>query len=104
MDVHEYIADIVLVAVLVISTIVLVVRLYYDLTIVVSATLMMLSLGTLLVMIHRKIRLIERNMVSRERMIRVNLEEISTKMSHKYDSTITHIDGVLDEISKRVYR
>jgi hypothetical protein len=104
MDVQEYIADIVLVAVLVISTIVLVVRLYYDLTIVVSATLMMLSLGTLLVMIHRKIRLIERNMVNRERMIRVNLEEISNKMSHKYDSTIAHIDGVMDEFSKRVYR
>lgn len=104
MDVQEYIADIVLVAVLVISTIVLVVRLYYDLTIVVSATLMMLTLGTLLVMIHRKIRLIERNMVNRERMIRVNLEEISIKMSHKYDSTIAHIEEVMDEFSKRVYR
>ncbi len=104
MDVHEYIADIVLVAVLVISTIVLVVRLYYDLTIVVSATLMMLSLGILLVMIHRKMRLIERNMANRERMIRVNLEEISTKMAHKYDSTLAHIDGVMDEFSKRVYR
>ncbi len=104
MDVREYTGDIILVAVLVISAVVLISRLYYDLIIVTSAFLVALSLGLFLLMIHRKIRVIEQNMISRERMIRVNLEEISTKMAHKYDSTIAHIDGVVEEFSRRVYR
>jgi len=104
MDVREYTGDIILVAVLVVSAVVLISRLYYDLIIVTSAFLMMLSLGLLLLMIHRKVRVIEQNMINRERMIRVNLEEISTKMAHKYDSTIAHIDGVVEEFSRRVYR
>jgi len=59
MDVREYAGDIILVAVLVISAVVLISRLYYDLIIVTSAFLMALSLGLFLLMIHRKIRVIE---------------------------------------------
>ncbi len=70
MDVREYTGDIILVAVLVISAVVLISRLYYDLIIVTSAFLVALSLGLFLLMIHRKIRVIEQNMISRERMIR----------------------------------
>jgi uncharacterized protein YukE len=42
--------------------------------------------------------------VARERTIRVNLEEISNGMAKKYDSTIDHVNGVIQELSKRMYR
>jgi len=37
-------------------------------------------------------------------MVRLNMEEIAAKMAQKYDSHVSHIDGVVEEFSKRVYR
>ncbi|MDD1716495.1 MAG: hypothetical protein LUQ01_05800 [Methanolinea sp.] len=104
MDIREYIGDILLLLILVISTLILVMNLHFDLMNSIAVALMMLSLGGMIFLVHWKVRNIEKNLINRERMIRVNLEEIATKMAQKYDSTVDHIDGVVEEFAKRVYR
>jgi len=104
MDAREYLADALLLFVLVISTLVLVFSLNFDLIKSLAAALMMISLGGLIFLVHWKVRRIERALSQRERMIRMNMEEIATKMAQKYESHVAHIDGIIEEISKRVYR
>jgi len=50
------------------------------------------------------VRHLERSVISRERMLRTNLEEISKRMAQKHDMAITHLDELIGEYSKRVYR
>lgn len=104
MDIREYLGDVLLLVILVISTLVLVFNLNFDLIKSVAAALMMLSLGGLIFLVHWKVRLIEKSLINRERMVRLNMEEIAAKMAQKYDSHVSHIDGVVEEFSKRVYR
>jgi len=104
MDIHEYLGDLLLLLILVISTLVLVFHLNLDLVKSFAAALMMLSLGGLIFLVHWKVRMIEKSLLNRERMVRMNMEEIATKMAQKYDSHVSHIDGVVEEFSKRVYR
>jgi hypothetical protein len=54
--------------------------------------------------IHYKIRMIEKNITGRERMIKVSLEEISAQMAERYDSSVDRIKDIVEEVSKRVYR
>jgi hypothetical protein len=104
MEIRELFIDIVLTAVMVISTLVLILRFWQDLTIAVAAILMMLSLGGLFLSMQVKIRRLENRVISRERMLRTNLEEISKRMAQKYDMAISHLDELIGEYSKRVYR
>jgi hypothetical protein len=104
MEIREFLGDIILTIVMVASTLVLVWRVWQDLTIAVSATLLMLSLGGLFLSLGNKIRHLDMNVIARERTMRVNLEEISDSMGRRYDSTVHHIDGVVQELSKRMYR
>ncbi len=104
MDIPEYLPDILLTAVMVISTIFLILRFWQDLTIAVAAALMMLSLGGLFLSLQIKVRNLEKNVITRERMLRSNLEEISNRMTQKYDQTTTHLDELVGEFSKRVYK
>jgi len=104
MDIREFSGDYLLILILVVSTLVFVTRFWSDPVIVTSAALIMLSLGGLFLSLHKKIRMIERSMQTRERMHRANMEEIAVKMSQKYDATIAHLDGVVDEFAKRAYR
>ena len=104
MNIREYIGDIIFILVLVFSTLLLSSNQGFDLINTFAILLMVLSLGGLMVLIHLQVMRIENDMINRERMMRVNLEEISLKMAQKYDNTIAHIDGVVDEFSKRVYR
>jgi hypothetical protein len=104
MDIREYLGDIILIIILAASTWWLFSLLMADLSRTVAAMLIVLSLAGLLVIVHHKIRLIERNITNRERMIRVNLEEISAKMVQRYDSSIAHIEDIVEEVSRRVYR
>jgi len=104
MNISEYIGDIILLMVLVVSTLLLATNQNFTPQNTLALLLIVLSLGGLMVIIHYSITRIEREMINRERMIRVNLEEISLKMAQKYDSTIAHVDGVVEEFSKRVYR
>ncbi|MGD0535313.1 hypothetical protein [Methanoregula sp.] len=104
MDIPEYLPDILLTAVMVISTLFLILRFWQDLTIAIAAALMMLSLGGLFLSLQIKVRNLEKNVVTRERMLRTNLEEISTRMTQKYDQTTLHLDDLVGEFSKRVYK
>ena len=104
MEIRSSILDVALTLILVISTIVLMIRYWQDVVMVTAATLMMLSLAGLFLSMGRKIQRLDASVVQRERTIRVNLEEISTGMAKKYDSTVDHVNGVIQELSKRMYR
>jgi hypothetical protein len=104
MELHKYWVDILLVVVMVVSTLVLILRFWQDLTIAIAAALMMLSIGGLFLSLQMKMRHLEESVVSRERMLRTNLEEISTRMVEKYDLAISHLDELVAELSKRAYK
>lgn len=104
MEIHEYLPDILLTAIMVVSTLVLILRFWQDLTIAVAAALMMLSIGGLFLSLEVKMRRLEQSVIIRERMLRTNLEEISTRMVNKYDMAISHLDELVAELSKRAYK
>jgi uncharacterized membrane protein len=104
MEMREFSGDLVLCLVLIISSLILIHRLWSDLLAVLGVVFMMGSLSGLLLIIHRKIMLLERSLAVYQRTTRANLEEISTKMVQKYDGTIAHVDGVMEEFTKRIYR
>jgi len=104
MEIRELIGDIILTIVMVVSTVVLVMRFWQDLTIAVAATFMMLSLGGLLISLSMKIVSLERSIAQRERTMRVNMEEMGKAMSAKYDNTMGHIEEIVDGLSRRMYR
>jgi hypothetical protein len=104
MEIREYAIDIILTLVMIISTLVLILRFWQDLTIAVAAVLMMLSLGGLFLSMQVKVRKLERSVVSRERMLRSNLEEMAKRMAQKHDMAISHLDDLVSEYSRRVYR
>ncbi|MDD4255271.1 MAG: hypothetical protein PHP59_07835 [Methanofollis sp.] len=104
MEIREALVDIVLTIVLVLSTLTLVWRVWQDLTMAVATTLMMLSLGGLFLSLGYKIQQLEASIIARERTMRVNLEELSTTMAQKYDTTVRHIDDTVSDITRRMYR
>jgi hypothetical protein len=104
MEIGEYFIDIVLTVVMIISSLVLILRFWQDLTIAIAAILMMLSLGGLFLSMHIKVKKLERSVISRERMLRTNLEEIAKRMAQKHDNAISHLDELVAEYSKRIYR
>ena len=104
MEIREYAFDILLTVILVISTLFLILRFWQDLTIAIAACLMMLSLGGLFLSMQVKVRRLEQSVITRERMLRTNLEEISGRMEQKYDMAITHLDELIAEFSRRAYR
>ncbi|WP_292517111.1 hypothetical protein [Methanoculleus sp.] len=104
MEIRELIGDIVLTIVMVVSTIVLVMRFWQDLTIAVAATFMMLSLGGLLISLGMKVTSLEASVAQRERTMRVNMEEMGRTMNARYDNTVNHIEEIVDGLSRRMYR
>jgi uncharacterized protein YneF (UPF0154 family) len=104
MELRKYCIDIVLVVVMVISTLVLILRFWQDLTIAVAAALMMLSIGGLFLSLQVRMRQLEENTAIRERLLRTNLEEISAKMVDKYDMALSHLDELVTELSRRAYK
>jgi hypothetical protein len=104
MELREYWIDIVLTIVMVVSTLVLILRFWQDATIAIAAALMMLSIGGLFLSLQIKMRHLEQSVIARERMLRTNLEEISTRMVDKYDMAISHLDELVAELSKRAYK
>lgn len=104
MDLRDALPEFVLTIILVISTLVLVLRLWQDITIAVSATLMMLSLGGLFLLFGAKITLLSRTLVDRERGIRLNLIETQEVLAGKYDETVAQIDAIIQDFQRRLYR
>lgn len=104
MDIRDYLPDILLTVVLVFSTLFLILRFWQDLTIAIAAALMALSLGGLFLSLQVKVRRLEESVITRERMLRTNLEEISGHMAEKYDQASHHMDDLIAELSKRAYK
>ncbi len=104
MDLRDALPEFVLTIILVISTLVLVLRLWQDLTIAVSATLMMLSLGGLFLVFGAKITALSRTLVERERGIRMNLIETQEVLTQKYTETVAQIDAIVLDFQRRLYR
>lgn len=104
MDLRDALPEFVLTIILVISTLVLVLRLWQDITIAVSATLMMLSLGGLFLVFGAKITALSRTLVDRERSIRINLIETQEVLAGKYDETVAQIDAIIQDFQRRLYR
>ncbi|HOI13198.1 hypothetical protein HL657_05105 [Methanoculleus sp. YWC-01] len=104
MEIRELIGDIVLTIVMVVSTVVLVMRFWQDLIIAVAATFMMLSLGGLLISLGMKVVSLEASIAQRERTMRVNMEEMGKTMTARYDNTVSHIEEIVDGLSRRMYR
>lgn len=104
MELREYWIDILLTVVMVISTVFLILRFWQDLAIAIAAALMMLSIGGLFLSLQIKMRHLEQSVVARERILRTNLEEISTRMVDKYDMAISHLDELVAQLSKRAYK
>jgi hypothetical protein len=104
MEIREYLPDILLTIIMVVSTLVLILRFWQDLIIAVAAALMMLSIGGLFLSLEIKMRRLEQSVITRERILRTNLEEISTRMVDKYDMAISHLDELVAEMAKRAYK
>jgi hypothetical protein len=104
MDLRDALPEFVLTIILVISTLTLVLRLWQDITIAVSATLMMLSLGGLFLVFGAKITALSRTLVDRERSIRINLIETQEVLAGKYDETVAQIDAIIQDFQRRLYR
>jgi len=104
MEIREFLPDIILTVIMVVSTLVLILRFWQDLTIAIAAALMMLSIGGLFLSLEVKMRRLEQSVITRERMLRTNLEEISTRMVDKYDMAITHLDELVAEMARRAYK
>jgi hypothetical protein len=104
MDIQESIVDIILAIVLIISTLVLILRVWQDLVLAVAATLMMASLGGLFLSLGAKIRNLDQNVIARERTMRMNLDELNVAVCNKCDTMISEVHQVVSELSRRVYR
>jgi hypothetical protein len=104
MEIREFLPDIILTVIMVVSTLVLILRFWQDITIAVAAALMMLSIGGLFLSLQVKMRRLEQSVITRERMLRTNLEEISTRMVDKYDLAISHLDELVAEMARRAYK
>ena len=104
MEIREYLPDIILTIIMVISTLVLILRFWQDLTIAIAAALMMLSIGGLFLSLEAKMHRLDQSVITRERMLRTNLEEISTRMVDKYDLAISHLDELVAAMARRAYK
>ena len=104
MEIRELIGDIVLTIVMGFSTVVLVMRFWQDLVIAVAATFMMLALGGLIISLGIKFVNLEKSIVQRERTMRVNMEDMGKTLTARYDNTVSHIEEIVDGLSRRMYR
>ena len=104
MEIQEFSADIVLAAALVLSSLLLIHRVWSDPIATTGAVVMMVALSGLFLLLHRRISLLERSLASYQRTTRVNLEEIADTMLAQYNRSSSHVDEVVNEISRRVYR
>lgn len=104
MDIREYLGDIILIIILAGATWGFFSLLGATPEAIIAILLIFLCFAGLLLTIHHRLRRIERQLANRERMVSVNLEEISVRMAERYDSSIRKIEAIVEEVSKRVYR
>lgn len=104
MDIREYLGDIILIIVLAAATWWFFSLLGATPEVVIAILLILFCFAGLFLTVHHRIRRIEKQLANRERMISVNLEEISAGMAERYDTSIRKVEAIVEEVSKRVYR
>jgi Flp pilus assembly protein TadB len=104
MDIREYLGDIILIIILAGATWWFFSLLGANPEAIIAILLIFLCFAGLLLIMHHKLRRIEKQLAAREGMIKVNLEEISVGMAERYDSSVRKIEAIVEEVSKRVYR
>ena len=104
MELQDFITEIILTVILVISTLVLVLRFWQDAIVAVTAVIVVLSLWCLFLVIDLKIRELNNNILMRERNLRINMDEVAKQISDKNDRTLQQMNELISEISRRMYR
>lgn len=104
MEMQDFITEIILTIILVISTLVLVLRFWQDAIVAVTAVIVVLSLWCLFVIIDMKIRELNENILMRERNLRINMDEVAKQITEKNDRTLQQMNELISEISRRMYR
>ena len=104
MDERERTKDVILAVILVISTLVMVIRLWQDWIVAVSTGLMMISLAGLILSLGRRLESFEKDVSTREMTMRMNFEEISKSIDEKCDRMVGDVEATVSSLSRRVYR
>jgi len=104
MDERERTKDIILAVILVISTLVMVIRLWQDWIVAVSTGLMMISLAGLILSLCRRLESLEKSISAREMTMRMNLDQITRTLDEKCDRMVGDVEATISSLSRRVYR
>jgi hypothetical protein len=104
MNLRSFVANVVLIIVMVAATVLLMQQISPNPLVAVYAGVLMFALGALILSLSLRTERIENQFMARERMVRGNLEDFETRMTQRYDRTMARIDEVITEFSKRAYR
>ncbi len=104
MNLRSFVANVVLIIVMVAATVLLMQQISPNPLVAVYAGVLMFALGALILSLSLRTERIENQFMARERMVRGNLEDFETRMTQRYDRTMARIDEVVTEFSKRAYR
>lgn len=104
MNVREYLPELFLILIMLISSLVVVIRLWQDLIIAVGIELLILCLGGFLLDIILRLKKLEEQTVVRERAMRNNLEELGRVLIQKQDATSSTVVESVESIKSRMYR
>ena len=104
MDERNSTKDILLAVILVIPTLVMVVRLWQDWIVALATGIMMISLAGLILSLCRKFENLENSVNTRDRNMRLNLEQLSSELNEKCDDMSAEVSEVVSSIARRMYR
>jgi hypothetical protein len=104
MNVREYLPEFVLIAIMAVSTFVVVVRLSHDVIVTIGIELLILCLGGLLLDIIMRLKKLEEQTLLRERSMRGNMEELARVLIQKQDTTGRTVIESVESIRSRMYR
>lgn len=104
MNVREYLPELLLIALMAVSTFVVVIRLWQDAIIAIGVELLILCIGGLLLDIIMRLKKLEEQTILRERAMRNNMEELARVLIQKQDSTSNTVVESVESIKSRMYR
>jgi len=75
-----------------------------DPVIIISAMLLIGSLGVMIILIDQRLRGIEEALDAKERSIRINIKGVEEHLDQKMDTFVKSTSNTIGEFSKRMYR
>ena len=72
--------------------------------IIITAVVLALAVAAMMISISIRLRRIEQNLVASERVLRVGIQSVEERLDSKIDRINARYAGILEEISKRMYR